>query len=108
MASIFQLRPEAHTMRRLANLSFFLSIILLLTMIASAQLQTRGTWKIDHEGQHEAGKVHLNIYHDNKDHYGHDIAITELKGLDARSLETDGPVSSNWFEKRERFYLKAR
>jgi cold shock CspA family protein len=85
------LRPEALLMKRsLANFSIFISLILMMVMSASAQ--SRGTWTIDREGMHEAGKVHLTLVHSHKNNFGQDMALANLKGLDAHALETDGPV----------------
>jgi hypothetical protein len=78
--------------RSLADFSNFISLILLIAMSASAQTQSRGTWAIDREGEHEAGKVHLSLYHSHKNQFGQDMALVNLKGLDAHALETDGPV----------------
>jgi hypothetical protein len=78
--------------RSLANFSIFSSLVLMIAMSASAQLQSHGTWAIDREGMHEAGKVHVNLYHSRKNQFGQDMALSSLKGFDAHALETDGPV----------------
>jgi len=75
-----------------ANFGIFSSLILLIAMSASAQLQSRGTWAIDREGMHEAGKVHLSLYYLHKNQFGHDVDIANLRGLDAHALESGGPV----------------
>src|SRR5690349_12786675 len=64
--------------RSLVNFSIFSSLVLLIAMSASAQLQSHGTWAIDREGMHEAGKVHLNLYHSRKNQFGQDMALTNF------------------------------
>jgi cold shock CspA family protein len=78
--------------RLLAKFGISISLVLLFAMSASAQSQSRGTWSIDREGMHEPGKVHLTLHHSHKDQFGQDMALANLKGLDAHALETDGPV----------------
>src|SRR3954454_6776195 len=87
------LLPEAHLMkRRLATFGIVCSLFLLLSMSASAQTQSRGTWTIDREGMREAGKVQLSLHHSHKDQFGQDFALSDLKGLDPHALDSDGPV----------------
>jgi hypothetical protein len=80
-------------MKRLLSITVLcFSLALLFAMSGSAQTQNEGTWTIDHNGMREAGKVHLNVRHSHNDNFGHDIALTELKGLDASALNSGAPV----------------
>ena len=80
-------------MKRLISIaSFSACLFLLLVMTASAQIQTQGKWSIDRDDQNKKGEVQLNLHEGNKNNFGQQIAISELKGFDPSFFEKDGPV----------------
>ena len=78
--------------RSLSTASLTAFLVLLFAITASAQLQSKGKWSIDRNSKTESGKVHLSMHHEDKDNFGNDIAISELKGFSPSSFDNDGPV----------------
>jgi hypothetical protein len=78
--------------RSLSTASLTAFLVLLFAITASAQLQSKGKWSIDRNSKTESGKVHLSMHHEDKDNFGNDIAISELKGFSPSSFDNDGPA----------------